>query len=143
MSAQYFKTIHQIITTGHWVTHQVSLALKEFGITEPQYNVLRALQEAKGEPLTVEEILSKMVQRNSNVTRIVDKLLTKGYVERKECPSNRRKMDITITDLGIKDLRIFEQKVISFHQPMMDNLTEEELHQLNHLIKKLKSHHNE
>ncbi len=138
MNRKYYKAIHQIIQTGHWVTDQISLELKEFDITEPQFNVLRILQGRKGEPITVLEIQERMVQRTSNVTRIIDKLLAKDLVDRKECPSNRRKMDITITDKGVKFLSVLDKKVQVFHKPMIDNLTAEELEQLDDLIRKLK-----
>ena len=137
MNKEYFLTMHQIIKTGHWFTDQIGLELKAFGITEPQYNVLRILDSAKGKPVTVQEILNGMVQRNSNITRIVDKLIQKGATERKECPTNRRKMDITITESGKKLLNELDKKVLAFHKPMMDELNSDELKTLNHLINKL------
>ena len=143
MNEKYFQTIYQIITTGHWITDQVSIALKEFQITEPQYNVLRTLRAAKGKPLTVQKILEKMVQRSSNITRIVDKLLKKGYVDRKECPSNRRKMDITITETGLKILIQLDKKVAIFHEPLFHNLNTDELATLRNLIIKLKTIEND
>ena len=139
MNKEYFQAIHQIILTGHWITDQVGQVLKEFGITEPQYNVLRTLEQAKGQPLTVQQLLEKMVQRSSNITRIVDKLISKGLVERKECPSNRRKMDITITATGSKYLKKLDKKVVSFHEPLMKNLSKKELETVKTLIQKLKS----
>lgn len=143
MSKQYFQTIHSIITTGHWVTDQIGKELKEFGISEPQYNVLRVLKEAQGEPVTVARILENMVQRSSNVTRIVDKLLSKGYVTRKENPDNRRKMDICITVQGMVLLEKLDQKVYEFHAPMMERLTPEELNSLKTLILKLNPESND
>lgn len=137
-SKKYYKAIHQIIVTGHWITDQVGKDLKEFGMTEPQFNVLRILKGQKGNPITVHEIQEKMVQRSSNVTRIVDKLLDKGFVDRQECPTNRRKMDITITKEGMNHLEDLNQKVSQFHNQFHGNLTEEELETLEILIKKLK-----
>ncbi|NRB53486.1 MAG: MarR family transcriptional regulator [Saprospiraceae bacterium] len=142
MSKPYFSTIHEIITTGHWITHQVSIELKEFGITEPQYNVLRILADTQNDPITAQEILEKMVQRSSNITRIVDKLVAKELVIRQLCPTNRRKMDISITATGCQLLHQLDAKVKAFHHPFMDNLNPEELQQLKHLIIKLKSNHN-
>jgi len=139
----YFRAIHQIITTGHWITDQVSLELKEFDITEPQYNVLKSLQEANGVPLTVQQILDNMVQRSSNITRIVDKLIAKGLVQRKECSSNRRKMDITIKEEGLNLIKKLDAKVIAFHEPLTKNLTEEELILLKDLIIKLRNKTND
>lgn len=134
----FYQAIHQIIRTGHWITDQVSIELKEYDITEPQFNVLRILRGRKEAPITVQEIQEKMVQRTSNVTRIIDKLMVKKLVDRKECPSNRRKMDITITQKGKEFLKTLDKKVQAFHAPMKGNLSDEELNQLKSLIIKLK-----
>ncbi|MEL7422410.1 MAG: MarR family transcriptional regulator [Bacteroidota bacterium] len=139
MNETYFQAIWQIITTGHWITDQVTLALKPLGTTEPQYNVLRILQAAKGEPVAAQDILEGMVQRSSNITRIVDKLVAKGLVERKECPTNRRKMDISITELGQLKLHEMDANVHVFHQAYYNKLNDEELDTLKNLIQKLKS----
>ena len=135
---KYYKSIHEIISTGHWITDSVSQELKVFGASEPQYNVLRILSDHISEPVTVQEITNGMVQRSSNVTRIVDKLLVNGYVKRKECSSNRRKMDISITDEGLSFLKKLDKKIHAFHYPMMDNLSGKETDALRNLIKKLK-----
>jgi len=116
----------------------VSQELKEFGITEPQFNVLRILHGRKGLPITVQEIQERMVQRTSNVTRIVDKLLDKGFVDRRECPMNRRKMDVTITPEGVNMLAILGKRVYQFHGPMAQNLTEDDAQTISKLIIKLK-----
>ena len=139
MSKEYFKTIHKIITTGHWITDEVTKVLKGYGITEPQYNVLRILKTADGKPVTVGTILDGMVQRSSNITRIVDKLVAKELVERQECPTNRRKMDIVITSKGLKLLKQLDEKVDAFHEPYFNRLSLEELATLKNLIHKLKS----
>lgn len=139
MNKEYFFAIGQIIRTGHWITDQVNTALKGFDISEPQYNVLRVLNVRGGKPITVQQIQTKMVQRTSNVTRIIDKLLDKGLVERHECPTNRRKMDITITKNGEDLLVELDKKVQAFHAPMSNNLTAEEAKTLTELIIKLKA----
>lgn len=139
MNEQYFQAIFAIITTGHRITDEVSIALKPFGITEPQYNVLRILRGAKGKPVSVGGILENMVQRSSNITRIVDKLVAKGYTQRTECPSNRRKMDIVITEEGLKILKQLDEHVSALHAPYFDKLSPEELTTLKQLIEKLKS----
>lgn len=135
---QYYNAIHQIIVTGHWITDEVGRALKEFNVTEPQYNVLRTLKENKDRPLTVQEIQEGMVQRSSNVTRIIDKLITKGLVTRQECPTNRRKMDINITPEGIEYLKTLDVKVQEFHTPMLERITFEEAQLIQQLVKKLR-----
>ncbi len=134
----YYNTVHEIIRTGHWITDSISKELKEYDIYEPQFNVLRILRGAKGRPVSVNTILEQMVQRSSNVTRIVDKLCTKGLVERTLCPDDRRKMDIVITKEGSELLKKLDKKVEGFHKPMMQNLSLEELETLRLLIQKLK-----
>jgi len=134
----YYPAIHEIIRTGHWITDQVGIELKEFEVTEPQFNVLRILKGKKGEPTTVNSILNQMVQRTSNVTRIVDKLCEKGLASRKECPTNRRKMDILITESGSDLLMELNRKMHTFHEPLMKNLSQEEAEMLTQLIRRLK-----
>ncbi len=134
----YINAVFQLIKTGHWITDQVNTLLKDYGISEPQYNVLRILKEQKGTPITVQEILVQMIQRSSNVTRLIDKLIDKEYVQRKECPTNRRKMDITITETGTLLLKDLDKVVTDFHKPMANNITAEEAEQLRNIIIKLK-----
>ena len=134
----YFSTIHEIIRTGHWITDSISKELKEFGIYEPQYNVLRVLNDANGTAISVNTILDHMVQRSSNVTRIVDKLESKGLVERRLSLEDRRKMDILITKEGMLLLKELDAKVYAFHKPMLKNLSTDENDMLRKLIKKLK-----
>ena len=139
MNKIYFQAIYEIITTGHWITDEVTKTLKEYGVTEPQYNVLKILKGAKGKPVTVGGILENMVQRSSNITRIVDKLVAKNFAKRTECPTNRRKMDIVITPTGLSILEKLDKKVQAFHKPYFEKLNSEELETLKNLIQKLKS----
>jgi len=138
MDTEYLEAIENIIRTGHWITDQVNQELKDMGISEPQYNVLKILKVKKGQPVTVQEIQEMMVQRTSNVTRIMDKLIEKGLACRDICPANRRKMDNSLTSAGSKLLNQLDKKVYRFHQPMAENLTDEEAKTLTKLIKKLK-----
>jgi len=75
--------------------------LKPFGLTEPQYNVLRILRGQGGAAMNLYEIGDRMVYPTSNVSRIVDKLLLKAYVVRVACEANRRRVDISITKSGL------------------------------------------
>ena len=83
-----------------------------------------------------------MVQRSSNVTRIVDKLSAKGLVERTLSANDRRKMDIVITAEGRKLLETLDERVYAFHNPMRDNLTDDEAETLRGLIRKLRGSQN-
>lgn len=137
----YLEAVLEIITTGHRFTDAVSKRLKPYGIYEPQYNVLRILRGAKGKPLSVNQILERMIQQSSNITRIVDKLLLKELVKRTPCPNDRRKMDIMISDKGLALLEELDIEVETMHAPMKENITVEEAKQLAYLIQKLKGEH--
>jgi len=138
MNNLYLNTVFELIRTGHWLTDSVSRELKEYDIYEPQFNVLRILKGAKGIPISVNTILERMLQRSSNVTRIVDKLESKGLVERTLCPNDRRKMDIILTNKGDELLTVLNKKVKAFHQQMENNLNQKELETLQLLIIKFK-----
>jgi len=133
----YYQTIHKIITAGHRITDRLNKLLKLSGTTEPQYNVLQILSAAKEEALNLDEIQAGMVQPNSNVSRIVDKLLARGLVTRTECLENRRKKDIKLTEQGWDYLKDLNKVVAEFHTPMTGKLNDEELFTLKKLISKL------
>ena len=79
-------------------------ALKPFEVSMQQFNVLRILRGQKGNPANLSTINERMVTKMSNTTRLVDKLIKKGFVNRCVCPSNRRKVEIVITDSGLEAL---------------------------------------
>ncbi len=137
MSNLYFQVVHQLITKGHTITDLVGKAMRPFGLTEPQYNVLRLLSAGEGQPLSVQKVQEGMVQKGSNVTRIVDKLVAKNLVDRSECPTNRRKMDLTMTEEGARLLETLDKEVVKLHQPIKASMTKEELVTLGRLLKKI------
>ena len=135
---EYYRDMFQIIKTGHWITDQVGKALKEDDISEPQFNVLRILKGAGG-AVPVGHIAENMIQRNINVTRILDKLVAKGYCSRELNPENRRQMKVKITKAGEKKLLVLNKKVDELHRPFKNKLSKQELVTLEQLILKLKS----
>ncbi len=137
MNKYYYKAILKIINKGHQLTDIVAIELKQYEISEPQFNVLRILRGANGNPLCVQEIAKRMVHRSSNVTRIIDKLLKRDLVIRQECSGNRRKMDILITNNGLALLKKLDVKLENFHNQYKNNLTNEESLTLITLIDKL------
>ncbi len=112
---------------------------RKFGITRAQYNVLRILKGAKGNPMNLFDVQSRMLKRMSNTTRLVDKLLTKNYVERIVCPENRRKVEITITETGLNLLDEILPILNSKHFEKLKNLSEEEQKSLIKLLEKLRT----
>ena len=86
-------------TASNMLNHHRAL-LKPHGITPEQFNILRILRGQHGQPLALRDISGRMIDRNSNTSRLVDKLMAKGLVRRETCPSDRRRVDIALTEEG-------------------------------------------
>jgi DNA-binding MarR family transcriptional regulator len=95
------KAIVNAIYTGNWIVQKQQELLKPFGLTVQQYNVLRILKGQQGNPMTVLAITERMLDKMSNASRLVDKLLEKKLVLRRECPQDRRAVDILILPAGL------------------------------------------
>lgn len=135
--SEYHKMYINLIYTANWLQFRQSAAFKEFGITLPQFNILRILRGQFPKPATVNLLIERMLDKTSNASRIVDKLEAKGLVTRKVCPSNRRAVDILITDSGLELLTRMDGAV-SPQSVGLQNVTEEEATTLNTLLDKLR-----
>jgi DNA-binding MarR family transcriptional regulator len=103
------KAIVNAIYTGNWIMQKQQELLKPFGLTVQQYNVLRILKGQQGNPMTVLAITERMLDKMSNASRLVDKLLEKKLVLRRECPQDRRAVDILILPAGLDLLKEVDQ----------------------------------
>ena len=134
------KAYLNVVYTAGWMNQRQAAAFKGYGLTGPQYNVLRILRGQHPLPATVALLIDRMLDKTSNASRIVDKLEEKKFVTRTVCPANRRAVDIRITEAGLQLLRqIDESGHLLAAQTGMSTLTEEELAQLNHLLDKVRA----
>lgn len=113
--------------------------LKPHDLSLEQFNVLRILRGQRGEPLNLKDIQERMVNKMSNTTRLIDKLILKDFVKRIQCEQNRRKIEVYITAHGLKKLKELDQLVDETEKKMTSNLNLNELHELNRLLIKLSS----
>ncbi|GIV36524.1 MAG: MarR family transcriptional regulator [Cyclobacteriaceae bacterium] len=97
----YHKAFVNIWFTAGWLYARNAAWLKEFGLTPEQFNVLRILRGSAPKPVKLADITARMINRNSNASRLVDKLAQKKLVRRLPCSTNRRQVDISITGKGI------------------------------------------
>ena len=118
------------------ISDKFNEVLKPYDLSSEQYNVLRILRGQKGVPTNMCVIQERMIAKNSNTTRLIDKLLLKELVTRDVCSENRRKIEILITDKGMGILTELDPKVIAHEQQFANNLTTEELEKLNFLLEK-------
>lgn len=138
-----FKNEHQklminLLFTGKWANNLAVNHIKQFGLTIQQYNVLRILRGQKKQSISVNAISERMIDKMSNVSRLIDKLESKHYIKRKINSKDRRQVDIQISDKGlnlIQDIEKTEDKIFSNFQ----NLSKSESEQLNSLLDKLRS----
>lgn len=133
------KVLLNLSFTRNIVSDKFLEVLKPYELSGEQYNVLRILRGQKGKPANMSIIQERMISKNSNTTRLVDKLLLKELVIRNICPTNKRKMEITITDKGLKVLEELDPTVIEHENCFAKNLTNEELEQLNYLLEKYRN----
>jgi DNA-binding MarR family transcriptional regulator len=89
-----------LLKTVSWVEEMIKKALKPFNLTHAQLNALYILFENAPEPVSSKELKERILVSNPDVTRLLDRLVVKGYVHRETCPDNRRKIDISLTDPG-------------------------------------------
>ena len=126
-----------MLYTANWLEQEQSNLFKPFGVTLPQYNVLRILRGQHPKPATVSLLIERMLDKTSNASRIVDKLEAKGLVTRKQCPNDRRTVDVLITDKGLallKEIDVLDDNT----RTGIHNLTEEETREFNRLLDKIR-----
>ncbi|MGE3819621.1 MAG: MarR family winged helix-turn-helix transcriptional regulator [Isosphaeraceae bacterium] len=108
---------------------------KAHGLSDPSYNVLRILR-GEGAPLPCLEIAGRMVTRLPDVTRLIDRLESKGLVQRSRTEEDRRVVLIAITAAGLTLLASLDEPVQSLTRELLGHLSHEELDQLNALLVK-------
>ncbi len=133
------KTILNIFITNTVFKDEMQTVLKPFDLSMEQFNVLRILRGQKSTPVNLQDIQERMVNKMSNTTRLVDKLILKNYVERFVCKINRRKVEIFITKNGLELLNKLDSLIDESESKLTHNLSVSELEQLNTLLYKLRT----
>jgi DNA-binding MarR family transcriptional regulator len=136
-ASEFNKSIINVIYTNGWISqHQLGI-FKPYGLTTPQYNILRILRGQHAKPATINLLIERMLDKSSNASRIVDKLEEKELVERKQCKGDRRAVDVFISDRGLNLLSEIDDHLNRW-EASIQRLTEEESLQLNLLLDKLR-----
>ncbi|APG61310.1 MarR family winged helix-turn-helix transcriptional regulator [Christiangramia salexigens] len=133
------KLVLNIIVTANHISEKLSDALKPYGISMQQFNVLRILRGQKGKPANLSTIQERMVSKMSNTTRLVDKLIDKGLSERIICPSNRRKVEIKITEKGLLLLSEIDPVIDAVESRFSEKINPKDLESLNYNLNELRS----
>ena len=132
------KTFVNLIHTAAYFESKFNQFIKEFGLSPQQYNVLRILRGQFPAPILSGDLQKLMLHRMSNATRLVDKLVEKGFVDRVKKEDDKRKYLVSITNPGLDILHQLDEGVSDFDDKIM-NLSEVQLMDLNLLLNKLRS----
>ena len=130
------RTIIHFMLVNNKINETISNALKPFDVSSQQFNVLRILRGQNSEPANLSTLNERMITKMSNTTRLVDKLILKGFVDRIVCSSNRRKVEINITSEGKKVLKKMDAAIKVAEKEILKNISKKELEQLNNLFNK-------
>ncbi|MBU3821147.1 MarR family transcriptional regulator [Flavobacteriaceae bacterium XHP0103] len=132
------KAVINVLVTFAAVNSALNNVLKPYEISIQQFNVLRILRGQGNNTVNLETIQERMVNKMSNTSRLIDKLLKKGYVAKKINKSNRRKIDITITQEGLNFLETIDELIDKTEDKLTSSLSEEETKELIRLLGKIR-----
>lgn len=135
------KTLVNLMYTHGWLVEQMRNHFDRFDITLKQYNILRILRGAQG-PLTTSTIRERMIDKMSDTTRLINRMIKKEWVDKRTCSVDRRLVDIYITDTGLNKLEEIENDPHKMTH-IFDSMTTEETNQLSGLLDKLRNYKDE
>jgi len=134
----YMKMVVNILRAGKIIDHKVSDVLKEFGVTHIQFNILRILEARMPEKLSLGEIQDGLLFETSDVSRLIDRLVKNGLVDRTYSPENRRKLEVSIRPQGLDVIRKAIPKIKkSMNGYYKSAFSEEEREQLIDMMKRI------
>jgi DNA-binding MarR family transcriptional regulator len=133
----YHRAIINMVFTTNWLIDRQMEVLKPFGITNPQFNVLRILRGQYPSPATIKLVKKRMLDKMSDASRIVEKLRVKDLVRREPGKEDRRNVDVCITDKGLKLLSAIDKHMPEIYD-VLSNLDNREIIALNKLLDKLR-----
>ena len=132
------KAMLNIMFSYGWLNEKIKCLLAPEDITPQQYNILRILRGSLPEPLSTLQIRERMLDRMSDTSRIVDRLIAKELVDKAVCPKDRRLVDVTISAKGQSLLKKLDAEANQLDKAIMSNITETEAETLSNLLDKIR-----
>ena len=136
-STEYDKAAVNILFTGSWLYNINAARFKRYDITPEQFNVLRILRGSHPKKMMLADVTSRMIDKSSNATRLVEKLRQKELVKREICENNRRQVDISITEKGLTVLKKIDNDSEEWLSTLK-NISKAEAAELNRILDKLR-----
>lgn len=134
----YQKAVVNLVYTANWLREEQTKLLKQYDILPQHFNVMRIIKGRYPKPVSPGEIKEVMIDKANDLTRLLDKLEKKGWIKRQLCPSNRRRMDITLTEKGIKMLQAANRSLQTFTEELKTHFSDKEAASLTKLLDKMR-----
>lgn len=132
------KALLNLLYTYGWAIEKIKTFLSQEDITHQQYNILRILRGAHPQPLSTLQIRERMLDKMSDTSRIVDRLVLKDLVKKTTCSKDKRLVDVVITEKGQEILQKLDAQADPMDQ-ILGSLSNEEAETLSHLLDKLRT----
>ena len=132
------KAMVNILFTHAWMIEHIKNFVKTENLTPQQYNILRILRGA-GRPLSTLQLRERMLDKMSDTSRIVERMVSKGMLQKTTSEKDKRMVDVSITPFGMQMLENLDQR--NGELDGVVHLTDEELETLNNLLDKLRNNH--
>ncbi|MEO9532040.1 MAG: MarR family transcriptional regulator [Crocinitomicaceae bacterium] len=136
--SEYHKLIVNLHLTSSRIGEYMQMEMKKHDLTGTQYNVLRILRGQNQKPASIGLIKERMIERNSDVSRIIDRLVKKELIVRKENSADRRQKDVVISQKGLDILALIDVKDDNV-MDILGHLSKKEVTDLNNLLDKTRS----
>jgi DNA-binding MarR family transcriptional regulator len=137
-----FRNLHQkasinLVYTSNWLLDKQRSFFDRYDITQKQYNVLRILRGQYPNAISTSEIRSRMLDKSSDASRIVDRLAKQELITKRTCPTDKRLVDVEISEKGIKLITDIENSITELDS-ILQSLSPEEASELSRLLDKIR-----
>jgi MarR family transcriptional regulator, 2-MHQ and catechol-resistance regulon repressor len=127
------KAMLNLMFTANWMRSKLADLYRPFGISTQQYNILRILRGAK-DRMKMQSVKERMIDRAPNATRLTDKLIAKGLVERERCEEDRRVVYVRISEKGLELLALLDRKSKALQKEMEARLSDNDAGKLSSIL---------
>lgn len=137
-SDSYQKAVINLLYTANWLRDEQVQLLKQFDLLPQHFNAMRIIRGKHPQPVSPGEIKEVLIDKANDLTRLLDKLEKKGLIRRNLCPTNRRKMDVTMTAKGQKVLEDASLAMQALIRRLKKQVTDKEAANLSRLLDKIR-----
>lgn len=136
-TSEHHKGLISLIFVGNWIISKHQQFFKQYDITMQQFNILRILRGQHPKAASINTLKERMLDKMSDVSRLVERLRKAGLVERRSSEIDRRAVDVIITSKGLELLKVIDGQIECLEDTLKDSLNEKEVMQLNRLLDKM------